>query len=741
MNSFNTLRLGLTVLVFSLTIPGFSYAQDSDGATSVIEEVLVTARKRTESVLEIPESIAVFSDDEISRRDITTLDDIGNSIANLNLSKRADGFPNVSIRGVGSFGNTQGVGFYLDDVQMFSDASVRHGDLERIEVLKGPQGTLYGGSNIGGAIKYVTKRPDSEGVSGRIKARAGEQSIMDFEGSLNVPLGDSGWATRLFGFIYRDDGYLDNPNTPRLNGLTNADIDEDEGKIEEQGIRASIAGPLTDRLSLFASVRWNDLDGPNNAWVREIDEDLEYPDVVNNTFNSIHTKETIAGTLELTMELDGADIISLTSLTDTDTYRYTDVDLSHEYIFDNLNEHDMETFTQELRVTSTHDGPLQWAAGAFFSKYEFLWEATQYWFDARVDAAGNISGGLGCALGMPTCSGVWTGEILTLAQEESNLALPARASDHDKTSLGAFVNLTYSWEDWEVNGGLRVDRWKNTTVDTLTDVSSKVKDTEILPRFSVTRTVNENHIVYFTLAEGYEPGGFNSAAVGDQLPAYAAEQAISYELGWKGRAFDGRMNLTLAGFYIDYKARQIEFQADNGEGQLVEGIFNLGGSEQYGIEAEASFQVTDELRLSAAFGWVDAEWNEGVTVQGVNVGGTTPPVVQDINWHLGADYERPIGENGLTFIASVQINHSGEYEGLQVWDTVTRPDYTLVNAQVGVVADQWEVLVSAKNLFNEDHYVDFQRFPNLYLLDGGENILIGTRGQPRLITGSITYRF
>ena len=115
--------------------------------------------------------------------------------------------------------------------------------------------------------------------------------------------------------------------------------------------------------------------------------------------------------------------------------------------------------------------------------------------------------------------------------------------------------------------------------------------------------------------------------------------------------------------------------------------------------------------------------------------------MQDINWHLGADYERPIGENGLTFIASVQINHSGEYEGLQVWDTVTRPDYTLVNAQVGVVADQWELMVSAKNLFNEDHYVDFQRFPNLYLLDGGENILIGTRGQPRLITGSITYRF
>ena len=143
-------------------------------------------------MLEIPESIEVISGEAIARQNLTTLDDIGNGIANLNLSRRADGFPNVSIRGVGSFGNTQGVGFYLDDVQIFSDASSRFGDLERIEVLKGPQGTLYGGSNIGGAIKYVSKRPDPEAVSGRVKLRGGEQSIIDVEGSINLPLGDSG---------------------------------------------------------------------------------------------------------------------------------------------------------------------------------------------------------------------------------------------------------------------------------------------------------------------------------------------------------------------------------------------------------------------------------------------------------------------------------------------------------------------------------------------------------------------
>ena len=121
----------------------------------IIEEILVTARKREESLLEIPESVAAISGDDINRENLRTLDDIGLQVPNLNLATRLDGFPNVSIRGLGAFGNTQGVGFYLDDVQVFSDASSRFGDLERIEILKGPQGTLYGGSNIGGAVKFA----------------------------------------------------------------------------------------------------------------------------------------------------------------------------------------------------------------------------------------------------------------------------------------------------------------------------------------------------------------------------------------------------------------------------------------------------------------------------------------------------------------------------------------------------------------------------------------------------------
>ena len=151
-----------------------------------IEEITVTARKREENLLEVPESISAFSEVQINRANISGLSDIGLLFPNLYIGKRTDGFPNVTMRGMGSFGNVQGVGFYLDDVQLFGDSSGRFGDLERIEVLKGPQGVLHGGTNVGGAIKWVSKRPDPDGFSGRVRVGVGTDNFYDTEIELNV---------------------------------------------------------------------------------------------------------------------------------------------------------------------------------------------------------------------------------------------------------------------------------------------------------------------------------------------------------------------------------------------------------------------------------------------------------------------------------------------------------------------------------------------------------------------------
>lgn len=732
----------ILLVVAGLALPasgqstGAEVAQDSD-----IDEIVVTARKREERAIDIPESLAVIGGEAIERNNIKGLEDVGSLVPNLNLSVRADGFPNASIRGLGSFGNTQGVGFYLDDVQIFSDASSRFGDLERIEVLKGPQGTLYGGSNVGGAIKFVSTRPDPESVHGRIKVRGGEQGIIDVEGSVNVPLGDSGWAMRLFGFGFTDDGYLENPNRTRVNGLR-TNNDEDVGEIDEYGIRLSLAGPISERLSAYASVRWNELEGPNNTWIREIDDSLDHPDLVATSFNPRHDRETLAAMVELTLELDGFDVTSISSYTDTESVRYTDLDIREEFLLDLERPEDMKVFSQELRFTSTGDGPFQWIAGVYYSQFEEEMRSELIWFDAREDINGNFSGPLGCALGMPTCSGVWAGDTtLTLAQELNTIRTPFELRDRDKSNLAAFANATYSWDSWEASLGVRVDKWENESKNLDTGISSDQDDVEILPRFSLTRSLGEDAMVYFTFAMGYEPGGFNLANFAGQnaLFGFDAEDATSYEIGWKAQMMDGRLTASFAAFFIDYNERQVEFQAESG-GSVIEGIVNLGDSEHIGLEGDVVLRVSDSLTLSASAGWVDAEWDSGTIANGVDLGGRTPPVVNDFSWNVAADYRQPISD-GLDLIGGVQISRSGKYEGLQAWDPITNPDYMVVNAQLGVVWGQWELTLSGENLFDEEYYYDVQRFPNFFMLDGGENIVIGTLGQPRLIAATVSYRF
>jgi outer membrane receptor protein involved in Fe transport len=243
-----------------------------------LEEVIVTARKRTENLMDIPESVTAISSLAVERQNIKGLNKIGMAVPNLNLSMRTDGYPNVTIRGVGAYGMTQGVGFYLDDVQLFSDASSRFGDIERIEVLKGPQGVLYGGSNIGGAVKYVSKTPTTEEVGGRLKVMTGEQGILDIEGDINIPLSDK-WALRAFAFTREDDGFMTNPGS--LSPVFGVDYNqpEDVGAFEQSGGRLVLHGDITDRVSITASARYNEYDGPVNNWAREMGTpgNLQYP--------------------------------------------------------------------------------------------------------------------------------------------------------------------------------------------------------------------------------------------------------------------------------------------------------------------------------------------------------------------------------------------------------------------------------------------------------------------------------
>src|SRR5712672_3198166 len=236
---------------------GISDQSNPHAEQSGLAEIIVTARKRVETTQSIPESIEAFGSQEISDAHITKIDDLGNMVSNLNITTRADNTPDVVLRGVGSFGVVSGVGFYADDVQLFDGQSVRTEDVERIEVLKGPQGTLYGGSNIGGAIKYITKLPTDEFHAGA-SVEFGNYSTQTYSGFVSGPLVPGVLDARASFFDAHTDGYLYDP-------VLNRTVD---GGTERGGRLALQYLSDTTTATLYLNYNWNRAGSGANLYYR-----------------------------------------------------------------------------------------------------------------------------------------------------------------------------------------------------------------------------------------------------------------------------------------------------------------------------------------------------------------------------------------------------------------------------------------------------------------------------------------
>lgn len=725
MNYIKFLTISLFVLLLSVTGNNTVKADEavtSSGTSSVtsslgLEEIIVTARKREESLLDIPETVVAISGKTISRQNIKNLDKIGMSVPNLNLNTRADGWPNVTMRGMGAFSLTQGVGFYLDDVQLFGDASSRFGDLDRIEVLKGPQGVLYGGSNIGGAVKFISTRPSPDETTGHFKVMAGEQNSTDIEGSINMPIGE-GWAVRLFAFTREDDGFMYNPS----NG------DDTVAGYEESGGRIAIAGPLSDNLSLYASVRANQFDGPNNNWAMErgTPPNFEYPYINNIETPSNNDKETFGAHLELVWELDGFDVTSISSYTDTEADRLTDVDLEPELWLNAFQNESFEATIQEIRFASNTANNLQWQAGLYSSKME--------WVERSTTRFG------------PQIFGI-------------DLTVPAKHDNTETTHLAAFGNLTYTTGPWEIGFGLRVDSWEREKLvpaevtESGLDHANKVDGTEVLPRLSISRTMDDDTMIYLTISKGYEPGGLRHEPVtfdssgNPSLSTYTKEEAVQTEIGIKGSFMNGRGNFSAAAFMIDYEDRLFTTIIQSATGPF-ESIGNSGNSENVGFELELAFQATENLSLAAAFGTLSAEWDSGTIINGVDMSGRTPSGSIDNGASIAINYEKPL-DNGMEFIADVQYNRRGSSVSMPAHSYIDVPSYYTLNLATGLRSGNWEFLIHAENLTDEQYYTDLENWVNLGsggALDPVNPMsdpfyIIGTHGHPRMISASLSYRF
>ncbi|MCZ6770474.1 MAG: TonB-dependent receptor, partial [Proteobacteria bacterium] len=564
----------------------------------------------------------------------------------------------------------------------------------------------------------------------------------------NMPLSDE-WALRFFGIASTNDSFLTNTNAPRQNGGT-GNQPADIGQVDETTLRLSLGGNFSDAVSMFATVRYNDFDGPNNVWSIEPDGNLEYPTDINFSVNGRHEKETFAATLELDFELGGGDIIYLGSITNTESDRLTDLDTTNEFVIDFFRPHELDVLTQELRYNSDSDGPLQWQAGLYYLLYER---------DIRTTL--NALGGFGF---FDPTTGLPVPPPNDGTEPDLVVALPWEFSDRERTQFAGYGSFSYRTGQFEFGGGLRLDNWQSDRCVDATAGAVNVPafcgsqdDTETLVRASVSWFTNDDRgMFYGTFSQGFEPGDFNlNNRPGETVPlGYGPEHSDQFEVGYKSRLANDRLILEAAAFYIDYEARQFELQEnDPVSGGFTEGIVNVGDSEHFGIEVDIMAELSDNWTLSAGAGWLDVEWKSGTTspTTGADLSGMTPPNTAEFSGVVAIDYDRELGQNSSIF-GRLQLTHRDDSttnaqffdapgDAFPFWDN---PSFTVLELSLGYSIGNWTIDLLVQNLTDEEYYIDAQEFPNF----GGsahpgspEAVIIGTAEQRRRTILSLRYAF
>jgi iron complex outermembrane receptor protein len=726
---------------------------DGEGASAAIEEIVVTARRREESIQRAPLSVTAFSSDDIddlSIRDLSGTADYVPNVIFMEGGPGAGGSSLIYIRGVGSAGvdsprSDTGVGVYVDGVFLpRMQGGVRDLlDLERIEILRGPQGTLFGKNTIGGAIHLITKRPSDEFYgSGRLTV--GNYNAVETKLKVNVPVTDNFYVS--FAGISSDhDGYTKN--------LTDG---PDQGDKNRSSARVAARWLPNDRADINFSADYTVIREVgqarrlhavfpeaflvwimNNAYtlngLQPIDETWipDYHGTFSTSPNQNHGDDWGVA-LSIDYNFGNTTLTSITSYRDLQFDNKHDLDgLPIPFAEQTLNTLDQDQLSQELRLAGTaFNDKLDWLIGA-------------YYFDDNNDTANNqeLFGGIFellealpgalipppppapnlCDPGPPPpMFPCWGGAGNPLNQNPFNtngLNFVNHRED-DSESYAFFVHGTYHFTDrWSVTAGLRYSHEEKrdavaerTLLDTgeveacpvATDCFD-IKDSwdSWTPKVSLEFQASPEHLVYLSVSKGFKSGGFNSNAL---LPPFDPEELWAYELGFKTDWLDNRLRLNGAIFYNDYTDLQLAGAFVNViTGEVSTFTANAGSAPIEGAELEAQFVVTPNLTLEGTFGYLTNEFTDlrgGVDV----TESTVIPYSPEKNSSISAIIDIPTNNGGAVTLRADGFYRSFTYLGLTNLIELSQPSYWLANARATYTSpdERWEVSVFGTNLTDED---------------------------------------
>lgn len=756
---FSPLKKALTVALFGVS--SISIAQSNDEldktekeeSNSAIEEVIVTARRREESLQEIPLALTVYSGEMLEELGVTDITELTQSTPNVNLevSRATSSTLTAHIRGIGQqdpvAGFEGGVGIYIDDVYLArpQGAVLDVYDVERIEVLRGPQGTLYGKNTIGGAIKYVTKDLSDE-AEGTFKVAYGSFNQFDLLLKGSGAVSDN---FRIGGSVasFQRDGFGQNLFT----GGEHYDKDL-------VAARLSFEWDVSDNTLVKFSADYTDDNSAPKSGHRLVPGGLNGDPVLANVFDTRAGIETLASsnagldqnvtqsglTLSITSNINDAwTFKSTTSQRQDDTESLIDFDSLPTNDFDAPVIYENEQFSQEFQLNysgESSDGVVG-----------------LYYLDANAFNAFDVVLGNLHPLGITAFTlGDYDTKTTALyadfsfdINEQWQVSIGGRYTEDERDVLVHRETFLGFGSDYFNN----LDAISITVpIAGLTPVfTGKRSDSAFTTRASVSYSPVDEHNFYATYSEGFKGGGFDPRGAyqfEDVQRGFDPEEVSSFELGAKSLWNDGRISTNIALFFMDFTDIQVPGSvAIDTDGDGVDDSFagtttNAGKADIWGLEFESIMQLSDSLSANIGLGYIDAEYVEwfvnGVDVSADRVFQNTPELTASFSLRNEWDMNLFNRSGSLVWIGGVSYQDDvHQFEIPQ--PLLDQEAYSLINMSLvwSSSDDKYQLGLHGKNLADKEYKVASYNFPTL----GLEGVQSAFYGNPRQFVGSFTVNF
>jgi len=791
----------LAATVAGLSLSNVAPAQDT--GAFVLEEIIVTAQKREQSLQDVPISVNVMTGDRINEAGINNIENLSAYVPNLTMSETGIG-NNIYIRGIGSGinpGVEQSSAMFVDGIHYGRGQLYRAPifDVQRVEVLRGPQSILFGKNSIAGAISVITAQPTDEfegSVSALYEPDHEEQEISLV---LSGPLGES-LAGRLAVRKRDMDGYIKNPF-----------LSADEPNRDELTIRGTLRWDLTDRFDATLKYERNEFDvtGRQVEIIDDVPAAPGFPtysqvqvslgadptvlevsqDFVRSANRDFSNNES--NNFTLTLNYDFANDIRFTAITGYLEYEFSelcDCDFSSAILLDAPLAEDYDQFSQELRLISPGGEKVDWIVGGFFQTNE------QSSPDVTGFPANGLAEPLADLLVGPGAGALFagTGATRSFTQETDSLAVFGQITWNVSDIFRLNLGLRYTTEDKDGArsviltefGGPPITpasdplRWGTATAiyANLLNVQVVGHDlsgsrTDDSTDFSVVAQwdVSDDVMLYGSIASGFKSGGFDTRS--NSIPGASAlfipgvfapgtladgtfefedETALSYELGAKMRLAGGQADLNLAAFFTAYDDLQISIF----DGTVGFNVGNAAAADIIGLELDGRWQITDKFGMYGSVAILDFEFTDFKNGQcffgesdpdgdGLcDRSGQTNQYVADYSGTIGLDFYAPLTTT-MEFRAALDINFTDEYFTAQNNDPATIQDaYAKINLRLALAAQdgKWELAILGRNLTDEA-VVPYTNPVPLARTISGANSHYGFVQRPRSVALQASFRF